>query len=108
VNYAKNRVGADKIIRLHRGAVFHGIALQLGCINRIGAAIPARRTTIQLRLIDVDSFLVFSARPIRLIGRTGTAVQSITGRILRWREHAIVRNIVVFCGGASTRSYATS
>src|SRR5271170_4930737 len=77
---SENRVGADKVPWINRIAI--GVANQEVGIDRVNPAVPARRTAVQLSLIDIDPLVVFGSSARRgSSGRTIPARISVAGRL---------------------------
>src|SRR5262245_37412914 len=99
VHHAENRVRSHEIPRKDRGATFGGISRKTLRVDRIDSAIPARRSTVEFRLIDVDTFLVLGGRTCRR--RTWRAIAgryAVTGVFRRRIEGAIVGDVIKSAG----------
>src|ERR1700685_665747 len=102
MDHAEERVYANEIPRINRRATRRGIALQLFGIKRSNSAFGeagARRSAIQLGVVDINALIVVSSRSERSSVRCARAARQAGAGLFRRRiEQAIVRYVVIKTG----------
>jgi hypothetical protein len=105
VNDAENCVRAHEVPTVDWSAVVSGVAFELQRIDRLNAAVDAGwSASVQLALVDVDSFIKLGGCPGRrrtrcTSGRTG-ASNAVSGCNRRRIERTIISDVVESAFGA--------
>src|SRR5207302_1639057 len=98
---AKNRVGTDEIPGINRRAIFAGVAGQPARVDGSDATIDAgREAAVELRLIQIDAFLIFGGCAVGHAGRARAAGHAVARSDHRRSEETVIGDIVECAGGA--------
>src|SRR5579863_9040853 len=94
MNISENCVRTDEVPGIDGGTIVCGVAYKPVRINRIDSAVASGSSTIELRLVYVDTFVIFRGRAWKHTGRARTAGHSVARRDLGWGERTVVGNVV--------------
>src|SRR5438876_8596129 len=91
---SENRIGADKVPRVDWTAIL--VADQELWVDRVDSAVAARCATVELALIEGDTFIIFGRSTGRGCSRaTASAGISVAGGLLRRIQRAIEGHVVI-------------
>src|ERR1700679_2763382 len=94
VNHTEDRVCADEVPGIHRCATARRMADESAGIDRSDSAIAGRCAAVELRLVNINAFVIFGGGAGKYAGRADAAGQSIAGRLLWGSEATVVSNVI--------------
>src|SRR5258706_16432770 len=99
---AVNRVYAEKVPGINRCATLAGVTGHLGRVERESPAIgAARRSAVELALIDADTFFIFGPGPDgRRASNARSGGNAVAGVMSGWIKRTVIGDIVEYAGRA--------
>src|ERR1700691_2348579 len=94
VNYSENCVRPHEDPGVKRCATARRVPYESAGIDRSDSTVAGRCAAVELRLVNINAFVILGGRAGEYAGCAGAAGESIAGRHLRGSEATVVCNVV--------------